>query len=397
MAIIKTKYNKWLAALKQNISTQQIQTLLQVNSNMLILYWYLGNEILQKQEVEGWGTGVIDQLSTDLQKAFPNHQGYAVRSLKYMRKFAEEYPNLLIVQQAAAQLNQSQLSNKNAIVQQAVAQLESNETAIVQQAAAQIGNVVYYAPNPLLLSIPWGHHMLLIDKIKDINERTWYIQKVINNNWSRAVLQYQIDTDLYTRQVKKRKANNFHLTLPKAQSDLANEILKDTYVLDFISSKEKISERELEQTILTHIEKFLVELGAGFAFVGRQYKAKIGKKERLIDLLFYHLHLHSYVVIELKLGEFDAQHTGQMNTYLNYINKQVKTAVDNPSIGIILCGGKDDVEVEYALENINHPIGVSEYEIKKALPKNLKDKLPSVKQLQNEVKKFLKAKNGKKY
>ncbi len=426
MPITKTKYNKWLAAIKQNINQQQIQTSLQLNSNMLVLYWYLGKEINEKILLQGWGKGVVAQLSNDLKNSFPTAKGYSIRSLEYMQQFAKEYPNLLIPQQPVAELGSKKeatgiskkitqknnflvtANSKNTIPQQPVAEIESSKNVItqraaalientfVQQPAAQIGNTIYIVPNPLLLSIPWGHHTLLIDKIKDNDERIWYMQKTISNNWARTVLQYQIDTDLYTRQYKKKKASNFHLTLPKVQSDLANEILKDTYILDFINANEKISERELEQTILTHIEKFLVELGAGFAFVGRQYKIKVGRKDYALDLLFYHLQLHSYVVIELKLGEFELAHTGQMNGYLNFVNKQVKTDVDNPSIGIILCGSKDEVEVEYALENINHPIGVSDYQFKKTLPKNLKDKLPSAKQLQDEVKKFFKSTNKKK-
>jgi predicted nuclease of restriction endonuclease-like (RecB) superfamily len=229
-----------------------------------------------------------------------------------------------------------------------------------------------------------------MDKIKDKEERLWYINKTIENNWSRVVLQYQIETDLYQRQHKTKKASNFHLTLPKPQADLANQVLKDPYVFRFLQIGEDVTERELEQQLIKHIQEFIVELGAGFAFVGRQVKFKIGRKEYFIDLLFYHLYLRCYVVIELKMEEFELAHTGQMNGYLNIVNKQLRHPQDGQSIGIILCGAKDSVEVDYALANINHPIGVSEYSFSKSLPKKLKDKLPSAKQLQDEVNRFLK-------
>lgn len=396
------KYNQWLGELKTNIHQSRLQTALKVNTDMLILYWYIGKQIIQKTEAEGWGAKIIERLSVDLQKEFPDMQGFSVRSLKYMQKFAITFPDLLIVQQAAAQLQKGLVKSvkqqpaqikkqKNLIVQRPVAQLQkASKNLIVQQPAAQFSNKIYYLSNSVLVNIPWGQHMLLMDKINDNEERLWYINKTIENNWSRTVLQYQIETDLYQRQHKTKKASNFHLTLPKPQADLANSILKDPYVFRFAQMGEFVNERELEQQLIKHIQEFIMELGAGFAFVGRQVKLMTGKKEHFIDLLFYHLYLRSYVVIELKMEEFEMAHTGQMNGYLNMVNKQLRQQHDNPSIGIILCGAKDNVEVDYALTSINHPIGVSEYTFSKSLPKNLKDKLPSAKQLQDEVNRFLK-------
>jgi len=397
------KYNQWLIELKANINQSRLQTALKVNTDMLILYWYIGKQIIEKIEAEGWGAKIIEQLADDLQKEFPDMKGFAVRSLKYMQKFATIYPELLIVQQAAAQLkkNKNQIgqqlaaqlkkTNKTSIVQQPAAQLSKNKkSTITQQPAAQFSNTIYYLSNPALVNIPWGQHMLLMDKVINNDERLWYINKTIENNWSRAVLQYQIETDLYLRQHKTKKASNFHLTLPKPRTDLANQILKDPYIFRFPQIGEFVNERELEQHLIKHIQEFILELGAGFAFVGRQVKFKAGKKEHFIDLLFYHLFLRSYVVIELKMDEFEIEHAGQLNGYLNMVNKQLRQQHDNPSIGIILCGAKDNVEVDYALISINHPIGVSEYTFSKSLPKNLKDKLPSVKQLEDEVNRFLK-------
>jgi predicted nuclease of restriction endonuclease-like (RecB) superfamily len=374
------KYQSWLAALKADISACKLQTALQVNSNMLILYWYIGRQIDEKIKQESWGSRIIEQLSADLQKTFPDLKGFSTRNLLYMQQFSVAYPDLLITQQPVAQLEKTSKSVKGSITQQPVAQL---------------GEYLLNAANSDLVGIPWGHHTLLMDKVTLTDERIWYIQKTIENKWSRTVLQYQLQTDLYKRQHKTKKASNFHLTLPKVQSELANAILKDPYKFDFLSLGDKFTERELELQLVHHVQDFLIELGAGFAFVGRQYKLKAGRKEHYIDLLFYHLYLRSYVVIELKLGEFELEHTGQMNGYLNMVNAQLRQPHDNPTIGIILCSSKDTVEVDFALNNIAHPIGVSDYAFSKSLPRNLRDKLPGAKQLQDEVKRFWKSKKVK--
>jgi predicted nuclease of restriction endonuclease-like (RecB) superfamily len=412
------QYRSWLATLKADILRCKLQTALQVNRNMLILYWYIGKQIDDKVKQEGWGGKTIDQLSADLQKTFPDLKGFSARNLLYMQQFSVAYPDMLITQQpvtqtgksakntktvitqqAVAQLGKAASKTKNTITQQAVAQLRQNakntKTVITQQPVAQLGNYLLETEKAELVGIPWGHHTLLLDKIETTDERIWYIQKTIENKWSRNVLQYQLQTDLYKRQHKTKKASNFHLTLPQVQSELANAILKDPYQFDFLSLGEKFTERELEQQLVHHVQDFLIELGAGFAFVGRQYKLKAGRKEHYIDLLFYHLHLRSYIVIELKLGEFELEHTGQMNGYLNMVNAQLRQPTDNPTIGIILCSSKDAVEVDFALNNIAHPIGVSDYTFSKSLPKNMRDKLPGAKQLQDEIKRFWKSKKRK--
>jgi predicted nuclease of restriction endonuclease-like (RecB) superfamily len=412
------KYQSWLAALKADISACKLQTALQVNSNMLILYWYIGRQIDEKIKQESWGSRIIEQLSADLQKTFPDLKGFSTRNLLYMQQFSVAYPNLLITQQPVAQLAKTSKNAKGVITQQPVAQLaktsknakgvitqqpvaqlrktsKNAKGVITQQPVAQLGQYMLNMANAELVGIPWGHHTLLMDKVTFTDERIWYIQKTIENKWSRTVLQYQLQTDLYKRQHKTKKASNFHLTLPKVQSELANAILKDPYKFDFLSLGDKFTERELELQLVHHVQDFLIELGAGFAFVGRQYKLKAGRKEHYIDLLFYHLYLRSYVVIELKLGEFELEHTGQMNGYLNMVNAQLRQPHDNPTIGIILCSSKDTVEVDFALNNIAHPIGVSDYAFSKSLPRNLRDKLPGAKQLQDEVKRFWKSKKVK--
>jgi predicted nuclease of restriction endonuclease-like (RecB) superfamily len=410
LSIVKKTYRSWLAELKNSIQQSKLHTALQVNSNMLILYWYIGRQIDEKIRKESWGQKVIEQLSADLQKSFPDLKGFSSRNLLYMQQFSAAYPGLLILQQPAAklksngkksitqqpaaQLGKIKRNTSNVITQQPVAQLgkikRNTSNVITQQPVAQLEQYCLNNPHSHIASIPWGHHTLLMDKVAPLEERVWYIQKTIENNWSRAVLQYQIESGLYDRQHKTKKTTNFHLTLPKAQSDLANQILKDPYKFEFLQVSEKITERQLEQQLVDHIQEFLIELGAGFAYVGKQFKLKAGRKDHYLDLLFYHLHLRCFIVIELKLEDFELSHVGQMNGYLNMVNKQLKQKADNPSIGIILCGSKDAVEVDYALMGIEHPIGVSEYRYMKTLPKQLKDKLPSVKQLQNEVKLFLK-------
>ena len=368
-------YKSWLTELKQNISQVRLQTSMQVNANMLLVYWYIGKQILEKQELHGWGAKVVEVLAQDLQKAFPDTKGFSVRNLKYMRRFVELYSPTLEVYSLPK-------NKKTSIVQTVSAQLENSSTnLIVQTLSAQLGN-------SSLFNISWSHHVLLMDKAGDTEERLWYIKQSIENGWSVRVLDYQISTSLYKRQHKKQKSTNFHLTLPKEQSDLANQILKDPYNFDFLQISKDTTERELEIHLTNHIQQFLLELGAGFAYVGRQFKLKLGRKEYFLDLLFYHLHLRCFIVIELKMGEFEPEFAGKMNAYLNALNKEYKKPHDNPSIGIILCNSKDEIEVEYALQGLQHPIGVSEYKTIHALPKNLRDKLPSVKQLKDAIKEF---------
>ena len=361
MTRLPANYRKWLSELKESIHQSQSNTLLRVNADMLILYWYIGKQLEEKIEKEGWGAKIIDRISDDLQKSFPQIKGFSSRNLLYMKQLSSMWPDMLVL-----------------------------KDVITQQAAAQIGKNIYTIQNPELVSIPWGHHMYLLDKGLTSEEALWYIQKVIENNWSRTILQYQVDTDLYTRQHKIKKAANFHLTLSKAQSELANQIIKDPYVFGFVAMGKQKKEFDLEQQLIIHIREFLIELGAGFAFVGSQVPIKSGRKNYRLDLLFYHLYLRCFIVIELKMEEFEFEHAGKMNGYLNIVNKQYAQAHDNPSIGIILCASKDDVDVDFALTNIDQPIGVSEYKFIKLLPQRIRANMPSAKQLQTEVQKFLK-------
>jgi predicted nuclease of restriction endonuclease-like (RecB) superfamily len=305
---------------------------------MIVLYWQIGRDILVRQDSEGWGTKVIDRLAGDLRRAYPEMTGLSPRNLKYMRAFAEAWP----------------------------------EEPIVQQLVAQI---------------PWGHCVRLLDQVKNRNEREWYIRKTIENGWSRAVLVHWIESDLYKRQGKA--PTNFDRTLPPPQSDLARETLKDPYNFEFLSLATDAEERALEKGLLEHIQKFLIELGAGFAFVGQQYPLEVGGDDFSIDLLFYHLKLRCYVVIDLKTTVFKPEYAGKMNFYLSAVDDLLRHPADNPSIGIILCKAKNQVVAEYALRDLAKPVGISSYVTKlvESLPPSLRGSLPSPKELEAELKK----------
>lgn len=327
------KYKEILENVKNEILKSQYKAMQVVNRELIIMYWHIGQIILENSK---WGNRFIDNLSVDLKLDFPNATGFSVRNLKYMRKFAEEYPNFEFVQQLVAQ-------------------------------------------------IPWGHNVILLDKIKDIKEREWYINETIKNGWSRNMLKIQIDGKIYERQVIADKITNFPRTLPDTQSDLAIQTMKDPYLFDFISIKGKAKELEIENAMIDKIKDVLIELGKGFAFVGNQYKLVVSGKEYFIDLLFYHIKLKCYVVVELKAREFEPTDAGQLNFYLSAVDDLVKDKTDNPTIGLLLCKNKDNFTAEYALRNINSPIGVSEYKLLEDIPEYLKSQLPKAEDIQIHI------------
>lgn len=326
-------YATFISNLKTQIKTAQIKAHLAVNRELILLYFKIGKSILEKQIKEGWGAKIIERISRDLSKAFPDMTGLSRANMFYMRKFAEIY--------------------ENEIVQQPVGQLEKLP----------------------VFNIPWGHNMVLMDRVSSNKERFWYAKQALENGWSRNVLTHQINTDLYSRQAKlERKTHNFHLTLPKKHSDLATEILKDEYNFEFIDTSKLLKERNLESALIDNVVKFLLELGAGFAFVGKQYHFEVEGEDFYIDLLFYHLKLRSYVVIELKTGKFRPEYAGKLGFYLSCVDDFLKTKHDNSSIGIMLC---EDVSKEIkkkSLQCMMKPIGVSAYKMAKPseLPKELK-------------------------
>ncbi|MBT3208794.1 MAG: DUF1016 domain-containing protein [Bacteroidetes bacterium] len=346
-------YKIWFKAIKEKVYKLQIKAALSVNSEMLEFYWNLGKDIIEKQSTKNWGDAVVEQLGKDLQSEFPEMKGFSRRNLFYMKKWYLFYNERFEkVQQSVAQKKLPEKVNSIEFVQQVVAQ------------------------------IPWGHNILIITKIKDISEALFYINETIINGWSRSVLEIQIETNLYSRQGKA--ISNFNNTLPKPQSNLANQTLKDPYIFDILTVKKEADERDIENQLTKHITKFLLELGAGFAFVGRQYKVQLSEKDRYIDLLFYHLKLRCYVVIELKAREFEAEHTGKLALYISAIDKTLRTENDNPTIGLILCKKHDKIEAEYLLDVLKQPIGIAKYEFSKAIPNQLKSELPSIEDIEKE-------------
>lgn len=327
-------YAAWLTELKIRIHTAQQRATLAVNRELVLLYWQIGRDILARQAEQGWGAKVIERLAEDLRLAFPEMKGFSPRNLKYMRAFAQAWPDEAIVQEALAQL-------------------------------------------------PWYHHLALLDKLPDSETRRWYAAKAIEHNWSRNILVMQIETRLLER--SGQAVSNFRMTLPKPQSDLARESLKDPYRFDFLGLTDEAQEREIEAALVKHVTEFLLELGAGFAFVGRQVLLDVGGDEFFIDLLFYHLKLRCYVVIELKGGKFKPEHLGQLGFYMTAVDRQIKHEQDNPTIGLLLCKSKNKVVAEYALGDKSQPMGIAEYKMLESLPAELQTSLPSIEQIEREL------------
>ena len=328
------KYKLLLENIKQEVLSAQYKAIYAVNKELMFMYWHIGKIILENTQ---WGNRFIDNLSMDLKMEFPEIKGFSVRNLKYMRKFAKEYPDFEFVQEVLAQ-------------------------------------------------ITWYHNIILMDKINDIEERKWYIKEIVQNGWSSNMLKMQINGKVYERQALAEKITNFDLTLPSVQSDLAIQTMKDPYLFDFISIKGKVKELQIENAMINKIKDVLIELGKGFAFVGSEYKLEVGGKEYFIDLLFYHLKLKCYIVVELKAREFEPTDAGQLNFYLSAVDDLVKDKDDNATIGLLLCKGKDNFTAEYALKDINKPIGVSEYKLLEDIPEYLQSQLPKAEDIELHIK-----------
>lgn len=327
-------YESFLQALKERIRNSQLQAAQAVNRELNGLYWHIGQEILDRQKKQGWGSKVIEKLAKDLKREFPDMSGFSRSNLLYMRAFAEAYPDEQIVQQLVGQ-------------------------------------------------IPWGHNLRILDHVKDPQERLWYVQQTIENGWSRNVLVHQIESGLYRR--LGGAVTNFDRVLPQPQSDLAQQILKDPYNFSFLSLGKEALERELERSLVDHIRDFLLELGVGFSFLGSQYPLEVSGKEYRLDLLFYHVRLHCYVIIDLKMGEFEPEFSGKMAFYVSAVDNLLKTEIDQPTIGIVLCKSKDKTIVEYALQPMQKPIGVATYRLRDTLPEPLQGNLPTIAQLEMEL------------
>lgn len=343
-------YRALMADLKARIRSAQIKAAVAVNTQLIALYWDIGKLIAEKQRASGWGDAVIEAIAQDLSREFQSIKGFSRANLYRMKRFYAFY------------------AGEGEGVQQAVAQTPGDE--FVAQ---------------LVRQIPWGHNILIFQGIEDKQKALWYVRKTIENGWSRNVLNHQIESGLYERQAAKPAIDNFTERLPAPQSDLARETLKDPYLFDFLDVGEEAHERELETALVERITRFMLELGKGFAFVGRQYHLEVGGEDFYIDLLFYHLRLHCYVALELKTGPFKPEYTGKLNFYLTALDEQVKMAEDNPSIGLILCKNRNTVVAEYALRDVGKPIGIARYALSATLPDALKVSLPTVEEVEAEL------------
>ncbi|HEY9880306.1 MAG TPA: PDDEXK nuclease domain-containing protein [Leptolyngbyaceae cyanobacterium] len=326
----ESNYNNLFSGLKKRIRAAQVRAAIAVNQELILLYWQIGREILTRQQEEGWGSKVIDRLAMDLKREFPDMAGFSPRNLKYMRAFAEAYPDERIMQRYAAQ-------------------------------------------------IPWRHNQVLLEKLKQTEERIWYAQKSLEYGWSRDILVLQIESGLHQRQGSA--VTNFERTLPSPQSDLAQQLIKDPYNFDFLGLTNNVQERDLEKALVERIRDFLLELGIGFSFVGSQYRLEVANNEYFLDMLFYHLKLRCYIVIDLKVTEFRPEYSGKMNFYVAAVDDLLRHPDDQPTIGIILCRSKDRTIAEYALRNVNTPIAITTHQ----LPEQLQDSLPTVEQLEMEM------------
>lgn len=388
-------YKALLTLVKEQISTAQVRVVTAANKEMLLLYWKLGQLLLAHQSAKGWGAKVIDLLSSDLKKELPGQKGFSVRNLKYMRKFALEYPAPVIsrlnqaseqiLRQGSAQAAVQKIISE--IVQQPVAQIESPEfppNPIVQPVVAQLEDPAFL--DSILAGISWSHHIILLDKVPHLGKRLWYMHYAIDLGISRNILAMQVESGLFERQVMAKKVTNFSRTLPPVQSDFANYLLKDPYIFDFVQAKEKADERNVEDQLASHVTKFLLELGKGFAFVSRQMHFQVGGDDFYADLVFYHVKLKCYIIVELKAREFRPGDASQLNFYVNVANDHLKSEGDNETIGLLLCKGKNELVAEYSLKGFSNALGVSDYQISKAVPDELKSALPKIEDIEEEFK-----------
>ena len=368
-----SEFKQWLVDLKVRIRQSQLKAAIKVNSELLHLYWDLGKDIVNRQMDSTWGGGFFEKLSKELLKEFPDMKGFSKSNLYYIKQFylfySQANPNL---HQLGGKISDSNLHQFGGNLGDA----ENQNSAIRTQVEDVFGN-------HLIFQIPWRHHVEIFTKCKSVQEAMFYVQKTIKNGWSRAVLMNFIDANLYKTQGKA--INNFDRLLPDVQSDLAKETLKDPYNFDFLTLTENYKEKELEDALVANITKFLLELGKGFAYIGRQYPIQIGNRPRNMDLLFYHMELRCYVVIEIKVVEFEPEHTGKLGYYITAVNNQLKKDVDNPTIGLLICKRKDNIEAQYSLESSSQPIGISEYTFSDILPENFKSSLPSIEEIEREL------------
>ena len=403
-------------AIGSDLEHTQVRMITSANADMLFHYWKVGHFILYLQKKEGWGSKVIDNLSKAIRSKYPDKKGYSRRNIFYMCQFASAYPlevlkemdridSLLttptvekvlsltnelnqIVQQPVA-LIQATENQSNTIMQQPVAQLEEVTETLSAIYHCDISQIEEIFKHSAIVRTNWASHVILLNSKLPLGECYWYISQAVANGWSRNVLQVQIETNLFARQVTAKKVSNFSARLPKPQSDLANYLMKDPYIFDLMGQTDKMAERDLEQQLVSHITKYLLEMGSGFAFVAQQKHFEVGDSDFYADLILYNIQLHAYVVIELKATPFKPEYMGQLNFYINVVDDTLRGEHDNKTIGLLLCNGGDKVVAQYALSGYDQPIGVSDYQLTKSIPDDLKSALPTVEEVEEELSKIV--------
>ena len=416
--IERTNFDAFVHAVGSEIEQAQVRLITAANAQMLFHYWKMGNYILYHQNLQGWGSKIIKQLAKAIRFNYPEKKGYSERNLTYMCQFARSYPlNVLrsfidtdarlsvpSIQKVADEVLKL---NNGQFTQELTAQIQSTDSQLLeftQEPLAQIQNVaktvsaiyritIEDIENLFLASpvarINWASHVIMLNNSLPLGVKYWYMKQSVEMGWSSNVLKIQIETNLYNRQISNNKVNNFTATLPAPQSDLANYLLKDPYIFDLAGAKEKADERDIEEQLVKHVTRYLLEMGNGFAFVARQKHFQIGNSDFFADLILYSIPLHAYIVVELKATPFKPEYAGQLNFYINVVDDKLRGENDNKTIGLLLCKGKDEVVAQYALTGYDQPIGISDYQLSKAIPENLKSALPSVEEVEEELASFL--------
>ena len=408
-------------AIGSDLEHTQVRMIASANADMLFHYWKVGHFILYLQKKEGWGSKVIDNLSKAIRSKYPDKRGYSTRNLIYMCQFAKTYPMEILLEMGKAekQLNSPsvdnvlQLTNElNQFTQEPLAQIQATGNQgdiITQEPLAQLGEIskalsVIYQHDinqieeifkqSAVVRTNWASHVILLNSKLPLGERYWYITQAVANGWSSNVLQMQIETNLFARQITTKKVSNFSARLPKPQSDLANYLMKDPYIFDMMGQTDKMAERDIERQLVSHITKYLLEMGSGFAFVAQQKQFEVGDSDFYADLILYNIQLHAYVVVELKATPFKPEYMGQLNFYINVVDDTLRGEHDNKTIGLLLCNGGDKIVAQYALSGYDQPIGVSDYQLSKAIPENLKSTLPTVEEVEEELSKIIEQENN---
>ncbi len=416
--IEKTNFDAFINAVGSEIQQAQVRLITAANAQMLFHYWKMGNYILYHQQLHGWGSKIIKQLAKAIRLNFPEKKGYSERNLTYMCQFARSYPlnvlrsfidtdarlsvpSIQNVTDEVLKLNEGHFTQKLTaqiqsadcqfleFTQEAPAQIQDVEktvSAIYRMGISEIEKLFLTSP---IARINWASQMVILDGSLPLGIRYWYMKQSVEMGWSSNVLRMQIETNLYSRQINSNKVNNFTATLPAPQSDLANYLLKDPYIFDLAGTKEKADERDIEEQLVKHVTRYLLEMGNGFAFVARQKHFQIGNSDFFADLILYSIPLHAYIVVELKATPFKPEYAGQLNFYINVVDDKLRGENDNKTIGLLLCKGKDEVVAQYALTGYDQPIGISDYQLSKAIPENLKSALPSVEEVEEELASFL--------